>query len=118
MFVSGERTESYDRVAGLMLGGDDYIVKPYAPDELVARLLALLRRGGAAESAPELTPRELEVLALLAQGLDQRAIAERLVISSKTVGSHIEHILTKLGVNNRVQAVALAYRSGLVAPAT
>ncbi len=42
LFVSGERVESFDRVAGLLIGGDDYLVKPFAPDELLARLRALL----------------------------------------------------------------------------
>ena len=42
LFLSGERVESFDRVAGLLIGGDDYLVKPFAPDELLARLRALL----------------------------------------------------------------------------
>jgi len=54
------------------------------------------------------------VLQLLAEGLEQREIAERLVISSKTVASHIERILAKLGVRSRAQAVAAAFREGLV----
>jgi DNA-binding CsgD family transcriptional regulator len=58
-----------------------------------------------------LTPREGEVYALLVQGLDQAEIADLLVISPNTVGTHIEHILGKLGVRSRAQAVALAYRS-------
>ena len=44
LFVSGERTESFDRVAGLTIGADDYLVKPFAADELLARLRSLLRR--------------------------------------------------------------------------
>jgi DNA-binding CsgD family transcriptional regulator len=55
-----------------------------------------------------LTRRELEVLRLLADGLDQVDIAERLVISPKTVATHIHHILEKLGVHSRAQAVAVA----------
>jgi DNA-binding CsgD family transcriptional regulator len=61
-------------------------------------------------SLSELTPRQTEVLGLLADGLDQRAIADKLVISHKTVGKHIEHILMKLGATSRAQAVALAYQ--------
>jgi DNA-binding NarL/FixJ family response regulator len=98
LFVSGARTESYDRVAGLLIGADDYLAKPFAPDELLASL----------------TAREQEVLRLLADGLNQRDIADALVISPKTVGTHIERILEKLGVHSRVQAVALAYREGAV----
>lgn len=116
IFVSGERTESFDRVAGLLLGGDDYLVKPFAPDELLARVGVLVGKTGLAApaSARRLTARELEVLGLLAEGLGQGAIAERLVISANTVSTHIEHILRKLGVKSRAQAVAVAYRESLV----
>ena len=55
------------------------------------------------------------MLALLAQGLDQETIAQELVLSPKTIGTHIQRILPKLGVSSRTQAVALAYREGLVA---
>jgi two-component system nitrate/nitrite response regulator NarL len=114
IFVSGERTESFDRVAGLLLGADDYLSKPFAPDELLARLRSLLRRGPAGPVGLErLTGREREVLGLLADGLDQRQIAAALYISPKTVGTHIERILQKLGVHSRLQAVALAYRDEL-----
>ena len=116
LFVSGERTESFDRVAGLTIGADDYLVKPFAADELLARLRSLLRRVPHLERAVTwLTPRELEVLRLLAEGMRQAEIAERLVISPKTVGTHIEHILAKLGAHSRAEAVALAYRLQLVA---
>ena len=116
MFVSGERTESFDRVAGLMIGADDYLAKPFAADELLARLRGMLRRAGRAKPPSELTRRELQVLELLADGCDQAEIAERLVISRKTVGTHIEHILHKLGVHSRAQAVARAYRDDLLSP--
>jgi DNA-binding NarL/FixJ family response regulator len=113
VFVSGARTESYDRVAGFLVGADDYLVKPYAPDELLVRLRRLLRRAALA-AAPSLTQREREVLALLADGCSQKEIAERLFISSKTVGTHIEHILKKLGARDRAQVVAFAYRDALL----
>jgi DNA-binding NarL/FixJ family response regulator len=116
VFVSGERTEWFDRVGGLLLGADDYVVKPFAPDELVARVRGVLRR--AAPSVPprlaSLTKRELQILRMLALGRSQQEIAAELVISPKTVGTHIEHILEKLGVRSRSQAIALAYREELV----
>ena len=116
MFVSGARTEPYDRVAGLLLGADDYLVKPFAPDELLVRVRALLRRAaGERPRAAGLTAREQQVLQLLADGLSQRDIADALVISPRTAGKHIEHILEKLEVRSRAQAVAVAYRDDLVA---
>jgi len=116
LFVSGERTESFDRVAGLTIGADDYLVKPFAPDEMLARLRALLRRIPLEElDDPRLTPRELQVLRLLAEGVQQQGIARQLVISPKTVGTHIERILSKLGAHSRAEAVAIAYRLRLVA---
>jgi DNA-binding NarL/FixJ family response regulator len=116
MFVSGDRTESFDRVAGLLIGADDYLVKPFAFDELVARVRALLRRSEATppSHASTLTSRELEVLRLLSEGLGQGEIASRLVVSPKTVGTHIEHIFKKLGVHSRAEAVAAAYREELL----
>jgi DNA-binding NarL/FixJ family response regulator len=121
IFVSGRRKESFDRVAGLLVGADDYLVKPFTPDELLARVRALVRRAAPVRARREkqvsgrLTERELEVLQLLAEGLDQAEIAERLVISAKTVGNHIERILGKLGVRSRAQAVGVAYREQLIA---
>lgn len=61
-----------------------------------------------------LTPRECEVLALLAEGLPNKAIARRLDISAKTVGNHVEHIYAKLGVGNRAGAALLAMQYGLI----
>jgi DNA-binding NarL/FixJ family response regulator len=126
IFVSGERIESIDRVSGLLLGADDYLSKPFDPDELLARVRTVLRRVSrpssnghgkvVASSIPdaELTPRELEVLQLLAEGLTQSQIARHLVISPRTVGTHIQNLLGKLDVHSRAQAVAHAHRAGLV----
>jgi DNA-binding NarL/FixJ family response regulator len=116
VMVSGVRTESYDRVAGLLLGADDYLVKPFDPSELMVRIRRLLERAPRVPPFHQLTPRELEVLTLMAEGYDQREIASRLVISPKTAASHIQHIIEKLGVHSRAQAVAGAYRYGLIAP--
>jgi DNA-binding NarL/FixJ family response regulator len=116
IFVSGARQESFDRVAGLLIGADDYLLKPYAPDEVLVRLRRLIRRARPVASAvaAKLTKRELEVLRLLADGLEQNEIASRLYISRKTVGTHIENMMRKLGVRSRAQAVALAYREQLL----
>jgi DNA-binding NarL/FixJ family response regulator len=123
IFVSGRRTEQLDLVAGLLIGADDYLVKPFEGAELLARVrrhLSRAPRSPNGSASPRLTPREQEILDLLAAGLDQRAIAESLVISPKTVATHIQRILGKLGVRSRAQAVAFAHRHGLVdaAPAS
>ena len=115
MFLSGERTEGLDLAAGLLLGADDYVVKPFSADELLARVRVRLPSRAAVPPLPsDLTKRELEVLGLLAEGLSQKEIAVQLVISSKTVAAHVQHILGKLGVHSRTQAVAQAYRRGLL----
>jgi DNA-binding NarL/FixJ family response regulator len=116
IFVSGERTESSDRVAGLLIGADDYLAKPFEPGELLARARRLLARAPILPPSMDspLTGREVEVLQLLAEGAGQEAIAKELFISPKTVATHIQRILTKLGVHSRTEAVALAYRDGLI----
>ncbi len=114
-FVSGSRVDAVDISSGLLVGADDYLVKPCDPSELVARVGALMRRVRPEENnSQDLTGREVEVLRLLSDGLDQRDIAQMLSISPKTVAIHIEHILGKLHVHSRAQAVAAAYRENLL----
>ena len=124
VFLSGDRTDAHDRAAGLLVGGDDYIVEPFDPGEFLARVRRLDQRrrrhmtgNGRSNGAPEaspLTPRELEVLGRLAGGHRTREIAVDLGISEKTVSSHLQRVLAKFGVNTRAQAVALAYQNGFV----
>ena len=100
IFLTGTRTEPYDRVAGLLLGADDYVTKPYVAGELLVRLRNLLHRRAdpdAPRFARRLTKREHEVLELMAEGLQHDEIGQRLFISPKTVATHVEHILRKLG---------------------
>jgi len=72
----------------------------------------------AATKAPDpefdLTKREVEVLALLAEGLTNQEIAARLIVSNSTVGYHVGNVLSKLGTNNRTEAVTMAYKYNLI----
>jgi DNA-binding NarL/FixJ family response regulator len=82
---------------------------------LLARLLPSLYQDGEHVRA-SLTPRELEVMQLLAEGASNQAIAERLFISLHTVRNHVQRIITKLGVHSKLEAVAVATRVGFVRP--
>jgi len=116
LFVSGVRTDPLDRTAGLLVGGDDYLCKPFAADEFLARVRRLTGPPGEATRRPDstLTPRELEVLELLAAGLSAAEIGDELTISARTAASHTEHILRKLRARTRAHAVSLAYATGLL----
>lgn len=120
----------------LRAGASGYVPKRAAPDELVSAIRAAgrgevflypslagrlvrdyLQRGPAGEGdAPndELTPREQEVLTLIAEGLSNNEIADRLVISAKTVDRHRENLMRKLNLHNRVDLVKYALRKGLI----
>jgi DNA-binding NarL/FixJ family response regulator len=124
--MSGERTESIDRLVGLLLGADDFILKPFKPGELVARVRRFVTRASSSPADPSqpvngnrgrdfhITAREHEILRLLAAGQSQKQIAESLSISSKTVATHIQRLLTKLDAHSRAQLVSLAYLAELV----
>jgi DNA-binding NarL/FixJ family response regulator len=84
---------------------------------ITARVFEEIRRGGGAQEAGEqLTPREREIVRLLADGCDNRTIAARLHLSEKTVGNRMSEIFQKLGVTNRTQAAMVAIQRGLIAP--
>jgi NarL family two-component system response regulator LiaR len=114
----------------LEAGATSYLLKNVGASELAAAIRAA--RDGKATLAPEaaqaliqratrppkpghdLSAREREVLSLMTQGLSNRAIAERLIISSSTADFHVSNILSKLGVSSRTEAVALAVQHHLV----
>ncbi|MEU4726089.1 response regulator transcription factor [Nonomuraea dietziae] len=125
--------------AALTAGASGFLLKDVTPEHLVAAV-RLVRSGDALlaptitrrlierfaprdeeKSVPhrdlaELTPRELEVLSLLATGLSNAELADRLTLSPTTVKTHVARILSKLGLRDRVQAVVLAYETGLISP--
>jgi DNA-binding NarL/FixJ family response regulator len=123
----------------LAAGASGFLLKDAPPEQLIAgirvvasgeallapavtrRLIEDFSRARPAHAerppgADELTPRELEVWGLLAQGLSNSEIADSLVVGETTVKTHVARVLMKLGLRDRVQAVVLAYESGLVTP--
>jgi two-component system nitrate/nitrite response regulator NarL len=115
VLVSEHRVDPSDQVAALLLGADEYLPKPLHPDIFSARTRRLLRRAQwRAGRRSALTPRQYEVLALLAAGVAAAEISSRLHITPKTTATHIEHILAKIGAHSRAEAVALALRDHLV----
>jgi len=121
----------------LRAGASGFLLKTTSPEDLV-RAVRVVADGGALlgpsvtrkviadyarraplatpPSADTLTDREAEVLQLIATGLSNAQIADRLVIGEATVKTHVSRILTKLGLRDRVQAVVFAYESGIVQP--
>ncbi|WP_433521238.1 response regulator [Nocardia pseudovaccinii] len=93
----------------------DALLSPTATRTLIARYLARPEsRISAAESLEVLTTREREVLAMVAQGLSNEEIAEKMYVSPLTVRTHVQRAMSKLGVQNRAQLVVIAFQSGLV----
>jgi len=82
----------------------------------LARRLLMHFQNVRGEDAPRLTPRETEILTLIAKGLSNRTAAETLGLSRATVRTHLEHIYAKLDVSNRTEAVTEAIRRGLIDP--
>lgn len=84
------------------------------PDAVRQLALAAYRPSPPTYAGPALTPRESEVLALVARGLTNAEVAARLVLGTETVRTHVASVLRKLGARDRTQAVVLAYEAGLV----
>jgi DNA-binding NarL/FixJ family response regulator len=94
----------------------DALLSPTVTRRLIAEFAARPDEPPPPEGLNELTDREREVLLLLAQGASNAEIAARLFVAETTVKTHVAHILRKLGIRDRAQAVVLAYESGLVRP--
>ena len=100
-----------------VVAGGEALLAPSVTSRLIEDFARA--RPGRGESPPgldELTGRELEVWGLLARGMSNVEIADALVVAETTVKTHVAHVLAKLGLRDRVQAVVLAYESGLVSP--
>jgi DNA-binding NarL/FixJ family response regulator len=94
----------------------DALLSPSVTRRLIAEFAARPEPIATPIGLDELTDREREVLLLLAQGASNAEIARRLFVAETTVKTHVAHILRKLGIRDRAQAVVLAYESGLVRP--
>ena len=111
--VTGERL--FDAVRVVAAG--EALLAPAVTRRLISEFARLRPTAPASPAAvSELTPRETEVLRLLAEGLSNPEIADRLVITDETVKTHVSRVLHKLALRDRAQAVVLAYESGLVRP--
>jgi DNA-binding NarL/FixJ family response regulator len=100
-----------------VVASGEALIAPSVTKRLIAEF-ARRPEVAAVKGLNDLTERELEVLAQVARGLSNTEIAEELYVSEATVKTHVSHILTKLHLRDRVQAVVAAYESGLVKPGT
>ncbi len=114
LLKGGEPSELINAIRIVAAGQS--LLAPSVTRRLIEAYVARPVRHGAAaaESLDELTPREREVLVLVAEGLSNSEVAETLQLSTLTAKTHVSRILTKLGVRDRVQLVVLAYETGLV----
>jgi DNA-binding NarL/FixJ family response regulator len=105
--------DAVDVRAALRVGASGYLLKDMPPGALVAAVLSGERVVMASSEVPddELSVREREVLELIGQGLRNREIAERLIVSEATVKTHVRHVLEKLRLRNRAEAAAYAARA-------
>jgi len=100
-----------------VVAAGDALLAPSITKRLIAEFASRReRRPGRPEGFDELTPRELEVLRLIARGMSNAEIGQELFITEQTTKSHVGRILMKLQLRDRVQAVVLAYESGLISP--
>jgi DNA-binding NarL/FixJ family response regulator len=106
-----------DLVAAIrVVAGGDALLAPSVTRRVIERFAHSPEPNQAVTGLSDLTEREIEVLRLVARGLSNTEIARDLFVSEATVKTHVSHILTKLGLRDRVQAVVAAYDSGLVTP--
>ena len=106
-------------IAGVRtVGAGDALLAPSITRRLIKEFAAARSPSTKTRGLDELTPRELEVFRLLATGLNNAEIAERLIVGETTIKTHVTRILMKLGVRDRVQAVVLAYETGFISPGT
>ena len=108
LLKGASRAEIFSAIRTVHSGGS--LLQPV----VTGRLLDHMSREDAPAGADALTPREIEVLELLARGLPNREIAGRLFISERTVKFHVSSLLSKLGAENRTEAARIAVRRGLV----
>ena len=99
-----------------VVAGGDALLSPPVTRKLIAEFAARAKEPRAAEGLEELTDREREVLALVAEGLSNDEIGERLIVSPATAKTHVSRAMGKLGARDRAQLVVIAYESGLARP--